>query len=690
MIGHTIRRDAVFSTTVLLALGMAATPIRAADEQMTITGRLLGPDDKPVAGGQVAVVVSQQRRSERPSGSSFGPAGLSSAFKLLGTATTDQTGRFCLSGPRYSASSPYGPLATLFAAAPGYGLSVRLVDPARLRQDVTVQLLPELVVRGRLIDLQGQPAAGVKIHYVGSAEDWRIREPQCVPPLWPKPITTDDKGRFLLRGLGVRKATLEVRHERLAPQRLEVDAAKLEEGKEASLSVVGARNLRGRVTYADTGKPAANMRVLAVALEDSYRLGGPNHVEGRTDEQGRFVLNTYPGNSQALIVDPPAGTPYQRLRQMIPWARAAREQVDVTLPRGILVHGVLTERPSGKPVAGARVQFRPRENNNPFYRREVTGGEEEYYETAISDTDGRFQLCVLPGPGHLFALGPTLDYVPVETSRGQLEYGKPGGRRYYPDALVALDIKPGTEMHEVNVELRRGVTLQGRVVGPDDKPVDSFVGLCRHYRPTGFSWWQQRYNLLEGRDGQFELPGCDPERPFTVWLVAPDAGLGATAELSAKQAAGQPVTVRLERCGSAVARFADQDGKPLVKYYPFFSIVITPGIYDPGYFIDYDDKKPLEADGLIVPYWIGIPAYWRQDALHRSRMTDAEGHITFTNLIPGATYRIMTPNIATSKGRWDELAVKGFPFKDFTVKPGEKLVIPEVLHDRKAEVRFVQ
>src|SRR5262249_51895642 len=159
-------------------------------------------------------------------------------------------------------------------------------------------------------------------------------------------------------------------------------------------------------------------------------------------------------------------SPYRTLRQMIPWAQAARQQVDLALPRGILVRGVVKERSSGQPIAGARVQFRPRQNNNPFYRQEhQRHSDEEYFETAISGPDGRFQLSVLPGPGHLLVLGPTLDYLPVETSWVELEYGHPGEKRYYPDGLVALESKPDAEVQEVTVELRHGVTLQGRVVG---------------------------------------------------------------------------------------------------------------------------------------------------------------------------------------------------------------------------------
>ena len=237
------------------------------------------------------------------------------------------------------------------------------------------------------------------------------------------------------------------------------------------------------------------------------------------------------------------------------------------------------------------------------------------------------------------------------------------------------------------MELRRGVTIKGRVVGPDGKPVDCFELLCCHYRPTGFRFW---YNLVEGRDGRFELPGCDPKQPFLAWLLAPRSGFGAMAELSAKKAGRQPVTIRLQRCGSAVARFTDLDGKPLVKHRPFFHIVITPGVSAFPSF-EHDDKKELEADSLSLPYWVGIGIFpfWQSASPHSpyaNQLTDDDGRITFPILIPGATYRIILPNSGTGKAFWDEAAIKGFPSRDFTVKPGEKLVIPEVLRDRKVEV----
>ena len=58
----------------------------------------------------------------------------------------------------------------------------------------------ERLVRGRILDVQGQPIAGVIV---------RVSRYHTLPfqaagdtPAWPAPATTDEQGRFTLRGLG--------------------------------------------------------------------------------------------------------------------------------------------------------------------------------------------------------------------------------------------------------------------------------------------------------------------------------------------------------------------------------------------------------------------------------------------------------------------------------------------------------
>jgi hypothetical protein len=631
---------------------------------MVVCGRMAGPDGKPIGNGQVAVLVYSYCRSEKPEWINPAWPGLMYQPRLLAAGKTDEEGRFRLTGPGCSPALPYT-LANLVAGAPGYGTIWRSIDPVAARQELSVELQPERVIRGRLIDLQGQPAAGVKVHLLRSAN--LFGHDSDLVPFWPKPVTSDDKGRFFFRGrLSQDGAAVEIHHDRFAPDVREMEAVSPEDKTEATLSLVATRQLRGRVLFADTGKPAAGAR-LSVAL-----YGGG----GRTDEQGRFGLNVFPADSIVIVVHPPEDSPYLMVERQVPWAQAAKNEVKLDLPRGVLVRGRVTESPSGKPVAGARVQFRPRMSNNPFNSKPMNEqyALEESLATAISGDDGRFQLAVLPGPGHLFVLGPTLDYLHAETSFGELEYKKAGGIRYYPDALVPLDLKPETKADEVAVQLRRGVTLTGRVLSPDGKPVDRFAVICRSYIPTGYQWWHRSDNLLQGRDGRFELPGCDPDKPFTALFFDAANKWGAIAELPRQRAARAPLTVRLQPCVSAVARFVEPDGKPLANYsLSPLTLLVTPGIQGSMPYPSQDAKykTKLEADEFG---WLNL---WRGVQAPMNLQTDAQGRITFPALVPGATYRLVVPK---TRGAFN--STDGWPTYEFSVKAGETLKLPDLVHVR--------
>src|SRR5262249_27304014 len=152
---------------------------------------------------------------------------------------------------------------------------------------------------------------------------------------------------------------------------------------EMTWSLSPARRLEGKVVHEDTGKPAANCRLVI----------GPAGIEGRADGAGRFKLNM-PAVEQRdlppLLVYPADGEPYLPVRREVVWPRGAvKHDVEVTLPRGVLVRGKVTEANSGRPVAGAGVQFVPRETDNPNFRPNVLTSWEH---VAASGGDGSFRL----------------------------------------------------------------------------------------------------------------------------------------------------------------------------------------------------------------------------------------------------------------------------------------------------------
>ena len=64
-----------------------------------------------------------------------------------------------------------------------------------------------------------------------------------------------------------------------------------------------------------------------------------------------------------------------------------------------------------------------------------------------------------------------------------------GGRRFYAHAFIACDPKPTDKSLEVNVALRRGMTVIGQVVGPEGQPFQDAWMISRIFlEPSPGAW----------------------------------------------------------------------------------------------------------------------------------------------------------------------------------------------------------
>ena len=90
--------------------------------------------------------------------------------------------------------------------------------------------------------------------------------------------------------------------------------------------------------------------------------------------------------------------------------------------------------------------------------------------------------------------------------------------------------------------------------------------------------WRAQFIHGSVKSGRFEIHGLDPDAEVPVYFLDPHHKLGATAEFTGKSAAGGPVTVRLEPCGTAKARLVDAGGKPVAGYRGsgLISMAVTP------------------------------------------------------------------------------------------------------------------
>ena len=643
--------------------------------RMFVVGRVLDPQGKPVAGATVTASVrikfsETTLGSERPT------------LSEIGHVDADGSGRFRVDAPRTSSSRNDALLVT--ALAPGYSVGWLKIDPDADQPAGDITLEPEQVIEGRLFDVQGRPVQSATVSvssierelvhdrgrpgfdrlFEGPIYEWtRV----SARPAWPKPATSDVDGRFTIRGVGRRrKAALSVIDPRFAVQNIDVGTDDAPGAKIVTAALEPAKVFIGRVTDAETGKAVPHARLLFTANVGAIDQRLFRATRFQADADGRFRAIPARGERFQILTAPPDGKKYLQNQRTVTWPKGAVEQsVDLTLTRGAVIRGTVVEEGSGRAVAGASVAFLALARDDADRRSRLSN--------TVAASDGSFELAVLPRAGHLAIQAPNEDYVLREMGILEISSGTPGGRRVYSNCFIACVPKLDGPALEFRIALRRGVTVSGRLVGPDDQSVQGvwIIGrnaLAGDGTNTAFRGWWGSFHA-ESAAGRFELHGLDPDVEIPVHFLEPRRRLGAVVRLSGKSASGGPLTVRLEPCGTAKARLVDAGGRPLPGNYLVTIRLVTPGPDYPSR--DPEDKTRLsgESDSLNAVDPINY---------FKPLVADAEGRVAFPALIPGATYCIRDPSPRMNAN--GAILVR----KEFTVKPGEILDLGDVLIEKPA------
>jgi RNA polymerase sigma factor (sigma-70 family) len=643
------------ATTPSAFLAKAGLDERAAGKRMLVSGSVVGPEGQPLPGASVMVMAAHRQRP----GETF-PDGFD--LKELGSGQADNQGRFRLSVPQTTAGHYR---LTVYASAPGHAFSSAMADPAAItasEHTLPLQLVRGQTVRIQLVDRQGQPARHVQVHVLGQVRNGPAglhalyRKPPVPLPGWPDRIVTDDNGCCTFRDVGpLTRITLRVQDERFATEWLNLVTGKEEQRQPTVLTLSQPRFLEGRVLAADTRKPLADARIIVeTALPGALR----GHVEGRTDLEGRYRLQPFPGDRLEAWVYPVDGAPYLTVRQDLKWPNGAETYLaDLLIPPGVRISGIVKEAITGEPIPDATVSFQQCLRNNPIRDALMARGVNIQTRNANTRADGTFSLTVPPGPARLLVKAAEPDFIHVETSDGWLLDNRKGGTPLFPDGVVRLQLQVGSEPPELTIPLHKGVSLSGRVIGHNGKPVASAVLLSPSYIPEGL---ESKGSTLPIQDGRFELPGCAPGEVVKVWIYDHQNEEGAVAEL--RGVAGVQQEVRLAPCVSARLHVMDQDGTLVPQPDVMLDLILRPG--------------DTSNDSIQRGTRAGIFA-WTQLVFGRDHEPTKPGGgiVNFARLIPGATYAVRIQQ----KVGWPEALTFTAPREGFLELKPVKINPPQLI-----------
>jgi RNA polymerase sigma factor (sigma-70 family) len=584
-----------------------------AAETVTVRGRVLGPDGQSFAGAQLYLGRAFYNTLLIPSATS-------TDAKPPARATTGPDGRFrfTFSKKEIDPKQLYDPFAIdVVALAPEYAADWDWVKDSST--ELTLRLVKEVPLRGRILDQDGRPVAAARIRvrsimrypaaaltrylaYVreGVNESRERFEgvkgwPRSLPNQ-PETLTTGRDGRFRVTGLGPDDI---VRFGLEGPgiQYVEYNQATTRPSPTVSwrtrdriLKIYGngfdyvagpARAVRGTVRDQETGKPIAGARVSS--WQTSHQT--------QTDQDGRYELLGCPkGERYEVTVRPPEGSLYfAAAGHFTDESGLTPLTGDVALVRGIPCRGRLVDKRTGQPIAGAKVEYNALFPNASINK--LSPNVANPCSATTTGKDGSYVLAVLPGPGAIgfSAYRAKNPYMPAAVDLKALaalwndgqDHGNEMGlsTAYGPDVRGIMGVNSYNALYLLNPPekatgvtqdaiVESGRTLAGRVVGPDGEPIKGVLVYGLQESPFADQ-------TLAG--DAFTVRDLNPRRTRALLFYHQAKQLGCYQEIRGDQK--EPLVVKLGPCASATGRLVDADGQPIadtvVQFYR--TLLLGPG-----------------------------------------------------------------------------------------------------------------
>lgn len=406
-----VNARAVFISLAALCVCAAQSPAQtdaARSAPATVTGRVTD-GKRPLAG--VVVVLA------------LGP-GMRSQNSNLG-AKTDADGRYRLGGVpagRYEIT-PAAPAHVVSGSIDGRWGRTLMVNPGETIENVDFRLTRGGVITGRVTDSDGKPVVGEMLQI--TPED-NSQSPRMFFRLDRSEMLTDDRGVYRLYGLPAGRYRVSVG---TGPQRgpgsaggtqtfyprtfypgtTEQEQAKIVEvavgGEATDIDINVNKTTRqtyqvsGRLVYAETGQPAANVRIGYVTQRDDRRgfnfVNFGDYTPGvapiATDARGEFRADGLaPGRYVLFAVRPQEGADWYSDQLAFEVADANVEGLEVKIKRGASLSGSVQIEGVSDRAAAARLL-----NRAQVHMMSATPGENAMFFSQPSANvapDGSFRL----------------------------------------------------------------------------------------------------------------------------------------------------------------------------------------------------------------------------------------------------------------------------------------------------------
>jgi RNA polymerase sigma factor (sigma-70 family) len=505
---------------------------------------------------------------------------------------TGHDGRFRLELPR-SEVPPDRDYSCLVAAAQGYGVDGRQLPKGDSPADLTLRLVKDHPIEGKILSTEGRPLTGVEVSVTnvsawpeerldaflaGLKRDWMQGWPRDGRFFYlPKPSRsthTDRDGRFRITGVGTeRLATIRIKSPAIAQTALYVatrtgldpapynEAAKnqvqqhpnnyplpLLYGPTFTHVAIPGRTIEGVIREEPGAKPVAGVAIVVSA-------GLANSVRTVSDAQGRYQLaGLAKRKTYSLTIPSDASAPWLGRQIAVPDTPGMQPiKVNVEVPRGIIVTGRLRDKVTGDGVRGS-VQFEPLRQGKPA----SWGRDSPSYPESRTTTDdtGRFQIKILPGKGVLYgsasaqARGPQGEPINIYR-RVRLDPADRTtiGAHFYE----VIDVPDDAAALKRDLFVDRGKTLNVRIQDPDGKPLAGATA-------AGIEDFGATAITLPGSDCL--VYALDPTTPRRLLLYHSARNLAATLIVRGHEK--EPLMVRLLPAATLTGRLLDPHGEPVV------------------------------------------------------------------------------------------------------------------------------